>query len=134
MSKARSWFAMPVLVSCAIILFPLIAHAQTFLYRKQITIDHTKVSAALSNFPVLVSISNDNDLRDHVMNANAYDLAFVDGNGSQLDHEVERWDGATGTLLAWVRVPSLSAATDTVMYAYYGNNVCTYLAWSHIAP
>jgi hypothetical protein len=60
--KFRSKLVLLVLILAAIIFLPLLAHAQTFQYGKTITIDHTKVSDALTNFPVLVSISNDNDL------------------------------------------------------------------------
>ena len=33
-------------------------------YRKEITIDHTKVTADLINFPVLISVDADNDLKN----------------------------------------------------------------------
>ena len=38
-----------------------------------------------------------------------------------LDFEIERWDSATGTLVAWVRLPSLDSGTDTVLYVVYGD-------------
>lgn len=38
-----------------------------------------------------------------------------------LSHEIEQYDGTTGKLTAWVRVPSLSSTTDTVLYMYYGD-------------
>ena len=50
-----------------------------YFYRKTLTIDHTKVSSTLTNFPVLVSISNDSDLKNHVTSVNGYDLIFMDG-------------------------------------------------------
>jgi hypothetical protein len=104
-SKSKSWSFIITLISGAIILlFPLMTHALTFQYGRPITIDHTKVPATLTNFPVLISIANDNDLKNHVTNANGYDLVFTDAAGIQLDHELEKWDGATGTLVAWVRV------------------------------
>jgi hypothetical protein len=65
-TKSGLWFAILILISGAIILSPFIANAE-YAYRKAITIDHTKVSATLTNFPVLVSILNDNDLKNHVM-------------------------------------------------------------------
>ena len=84
-------------------MFPAISQAQICQYRKAITIDHTLVPASLTNFPVLINISNDSDLGDHVVNANGYDLVFTDVGGTQLDHEVESWSGATGSLVAWAR-------------------------------
>ena len=80
--KTRKSFLF-ILILCAILFsyFPALLHAQTFNYKKTITIDHTKVSAALTNFPVLVSIANDNDLKNHVTSANGYDLIFEDSGG-----------------------------------------------------
>ena len=96
-----------------------------FLYRKTITIDHTKVSATLSNFPFMVSIANDNDLKNHVSSPSGYDIVFIGSSGTLLDHEMEKWDGATGTLVAWVRIPSLSSTSDTVISMLYGNTGVT---------
>jgi YD repeat-containing protein len=113
-----------ILILGAIILSPVIASAE-YAYQKPIMIDHTKVSATLTNFPVLVSISNDNDLKNHVTSVNGYDLVFKDGSGTKLAHELERWDGSTGTLVAWVKIPSLSSATDRVIYMLYGDSGVT---------
>jgi hypothetical protein len=123
--KSKTKLILFILISGAIVLFPILLHAQTYLYYKPITIDHTKVSASLSNFPVLVSISNDNDLKNHVTNANGYDLIFKDAGGVQLDHELESWNGSTGSLAAWVRIPTLSSTTDTTIYMWYGNSSVT---------
>jgi hypothetical protein len=57
----------------------------------------------------------------HVENPNGYDITFSASDGAtQLDHEVEEYDPASGTLVAWVRIPVLSASVDTVIYVYYG--------------
>ena len=42
-------------------------------------------------------------------------------SNSSSDHEIETFDGGTGELVAWVRVPSLAGSSDTVLYMYYGN-------------
>lgn len=73
------------------------------------------------NFPVLVNIT-DTDLKNHIGQSNANDLLFTDSNGmTKLSHEIESYTSATGTLNAWVKIPSLSATTDTNIYMYYGN-------------
>ena len=41
--------------------------------------------------------------------------------GNKLNHEIETFNPATGQLIAWVQVPSVSPTTDTVIYMYYGN-------------
>jgi hypothetical protein len=50
------------------------------------------------------------------------DIVFTASDGATpLSHEIEQYDGTTGKLTAWVRVPSLSSTTDTVLYMYYGD-------------
>jgi Peptidase family C25/Propeptide_C25/Concanavalin A-like lectin/glucanases superfamily/Domain of unknown function (DUF2341) len=116
-----------------------------FLYRKSITIADSMTPAScgsnLSNFPILVSISNDANLKTvanggHVQNASGYDIIFratdpaicTDaGNPSPctLDHEIETYDGGTGTLVAWVRIPTLRYNANSTIYMYYGNSAIT---------
>jgi len=95
--------------------------APAWLYRKKITIDSTKVTATLTDFPVLVSIT-DADI-SAAARADGFDIYFTDDDGStKLDHELERWDNGTGELIAWVKVPSLPNAVDKDLYVYYGNS------------
>jgi len=90
-------------------------------YRKPITIDHTKVTAALTNFPVLISLTTDADLQANAQ-ASGNDIFFTSADGAtKLSHEIEKYTSGTGNLVAWVQVPSLSNTTDTVLYMYYGN-------------
>jgi len=89
-------------------------------YRKEITIDNTKVSASLSDFPVLIDII-DADLASNAQ-ADGDDILFTDDSDVKLSHEIELYNSTTGHLVAWVKVPSLSSSIDTVIYVYYGNS------------
>lgn len=94
-------------------------------FRQMITINSSQVTADLTNFPVLVSVTDPN-LRvmpaGNVGNANGSDIAFTMGDGfTQLDHEVESYNPATGQLAAWVKVPNVSSIIDTILYMYYGS-------------
>jgi hypothetical protein len=99
-------------------------NANYFTYFKIITIDHNKVagSVSYSNFPVLISIK-DPDLKFDVQ-SDGDDIAFSIDN-SWLDHEIELFDQSYNIshaeLVAWVRVPTLSGVTDTIIRMYYGN-------------
>ena len=91
------------------------------------TIDHTKVPSTQSNFTVLVSVT-DPALKTvanggHVANANGYDIGFYADSGgtTKLKWEVEKYDGTTGNLIAWVKIPSVSSTTDTSFYLFYGD-------------
>ena len=47
---------------------------------------------------------------------------FTAGDGAtKLNHELESYGATTGSVNAWVQVPTLSATADTVIYLYYGN-------------
>ena len=95
-------------------------------YRKEITIDHTKVSGDLTNFSVLIS-RTDLDWRNtanggSIGKPDGTDLVFTAADGvTPLNYEIENYASTTGKLVAWVKIPSLSSATDTNVYAYYGN-------------
>lgn len=97
---------------------------ELWLYRKEVTIDPSAISGTdpLSNFPFLVTIDTDADLASDAQDG-AQDLRFTGSDGiTPLSFEVESFDGATGTLRAWVSVPSVSATVSTSVYLYYGNS------------
>jgi hypothetical protein len=90
-------------------------------FRRSIAIAAARVgSASLSNYPLFVSLDNDDALRDHAR-GDGFDIAFTDANGISLDYERETYVGSTGHLLAWVRIPTLTANTDALFYMTYGN-------------
>ncbi len=98
----------------------------SFDYRKQVSISadmlpDSSCPSSLANYPVLIKIENDSDLKAHVQNSAGYDIVFKLGDGTPLNYEVEDYDAATGSLVAWVRIPTLSNTTDTNIYMYYGN-------------
>jgi hypothetical protein len=99
-----------------------------WLYSKAITINGGLcgavpcIAGAQTNFPVLVSLPSDADLAARAQN-DGDDILFTASDGiTKLDHEIEAFDGATGALVAWVRVPSLPAGVNTTIYLYYGNS------------
>jgi hypothetical protein len=57
-------------------------------YRKSITIDHTKVAATLSGFPVLVNLTTDSDLAARARD-DGWDIVFASADGTvQYSHEI----------------------------------------------
>ncbi|MFH1062908.1 MAG: DUF2341 domain-containing protein [Candidatus Omnitrophota bacterium] len=93
-------------------------------FHKEITIDRTKVMANLTNFPVLISIT-DTALRDNAR-SDGFDIVFTASDGNtKLDHEIESFDKTTGILVAWVKIPSLLSSADTKIYMYYGNSAAS---------
>jgi len=95
-------------------------------YKKKLTLDHTLVQGDETDFPILVYVV-DADLADdsnggHVKSSSGYDIVFYNGDeDTKLDHEIERYINTDGTLVFWVKVPSISSsAPDTEIYIYYG--------------
>ena len=101
----------------------------SWTYRRQITIDHTKVatSSSLSNFPVLFSVT-DSEFKytsygGKVGTTGGTDILFTSSDGTtKLSHQIDKYASSTGETVAWVKIPTLSAVTDTVLYMYYGNS------------
>lgn len=96
-------------------------------YRQEITIDHAQVAGGtLTDFPFLFSVT-DADLEavtagGKVGQEDGGDILFTLGDGTtKLAHEMESYDGATGRVNAWVKVPAISDGADTKLYVYYGN-------------
>jgi hypothetical protein len=81
-------------------------------FRRTLLIDHTKVAGDLTDFPVLVRAP-----------AGVQPLAFTDDRDNELAFEVEAHTGSIAS--AWVKLPQLSATTDTKLYLYYDNGTGT---------
>jgi len=93
-------------------------------YQKLIEIDHNKVAADLADFPVLINLASDSDLAAHAQD-DGDDIVFTNSaNTVKFDHEIEYFNGTTGELVAWVRIPSLSSTTNTTIVMRYGNLGC----------
>jgi hypothetical protein len=105
--------------------------AQTYgAQTAQITIKKASLSSGCSSdlidFPFLIEIANDAKLKHrtyggYVENINGYDIIFKDAMHNPLAHELEYYDGSTGSLIAWVKIPTLSILTNTIIYMEYGN-------------
>jgi MSHA biogenesis protein MshQ len=76
----------------------------------------TGQTGTLSDFPVGVIVAADAALARGAR-PDGRDLAFSDG-ATPLSFEIESYDGTTGALVAWVRVPSLPMTTT--LYLSYG--------------
>lgn len=102
--------------------------AASYSYQRRLTIDHTKVSNTDQvNFPVLVSITDaafkTTGAGGHVENASGYDVGFYSSSTctTPLSFELQKYDGAAGTLRAWVKVPAVSHTSDSAFYVCYGD-------------
>jgi hypothetical protein len=87
-------------------------------WQRALTLDGAQIAGALTDFVVLVRLT-DAELQSGAA-ADGSDIYFADTDQTTvLDFELESYASASGTLVAWVRLPSLSAGTDAVLYLGY---------------
>lgn len=99
-----------------------------FNYQKTITINGSEISGGPhTDFPVLIA-HTDSDLAaatGKVTHANGYDIVFSDVSGNALEFQLEKYDGATGQYVAWVKIPSITNGTDVTLTMHYGKSTVT---------
>jgi Concanavalin A-like lectin/glucanases superfamily/IPT/TIG domain/Domain of unknown function (DUF2341)/Putative Ig domain len=103
-----------------------------YSHNRAITINHTQVpNTDQTNFPLLVSgtysylATTANG--GNVTSANGYDIVFTSdaGGTNALAFERESYNATTGAVNFWIKIPTLSHTTDTVIYMFYGNSSVT---------
>ena len=96
-------------------------------WRFSLTFDGVAEGVTLTDFPVLVRISEYDETTgkgiryfnyDDCLLPDGGDLRFADANGTLLMSEVDTWN-TNGESLVWVKVPTLTKGTK--IYAYYGS-------------
>jgi hypothetical protein len=106
--------------------------ANNYAFSQAITLNTnlTGISTTLTNFPALVYIQEDalksgvncaNNIQFATGGATGYDFAFTTNSGTdELFYQVESFNATTGTLLAWVQVPSVTSAATSLKF-YFGS-------------
>jgi len=113
----------PVLLLLFLLLIPgtFAWYDNGWLYRKNITFNSSQINGTHSDFPVLVNLASDSDLSARAQSS-GNDILFTASDGAtKLAHEIEKYNGTTGQLIAWVRVPTFSNTSNTI-FLYYGNS------------
>jgi len=97
--------------------------------RVKLTIDHTDIEAALSDFPILVYLSTSSGrgtddvsfvFDELTSDDNRKKIAVTKSDGTtELYVEIEKWDDANEHAWLWVKVPDIASGADTDLYLYY---------------
>jgi len=99
----------------------------TWNYRIELTVNSSDIDEPLSDFPILVSLSNSTGensdnvtcIFDEVGN-NYNSTAYTDSDKiTQLYFEIENWNLTTKEAWIWVKIPSISDSSDKKLYLYY---------------
>lgn len=103
-----------------------------FTYKRTVTFDHTKCGSANStNFVALISVTDANlktiGNGGHVQSSSGFDIRPYSDSGlsTALSFELDKYVAATGQLIMWVKIPTMSASVDTVIYLAYGDSSAT---------
>ena len=90
-------------------------------FRKNITLSlntATGVDSDLTDFPVLISFTDTDLIQTN--ESLGRDFVFTQSDGiTVLSHEIEKFDNTTGEIIAWVKLPTMSASATTEIYIYY---------------
>src|SRR5262249_49362282 len=102
---------------------PPTAWLHPWSHRKAITLQASQIVApgagALVDFPVLISVIDPQIAASAL--ATGADIVFTADDATMvLAGEIESFSPAFKSLVAWVKVPSLSATVDKRLYVYYG--------------
>jgi hypothetical protein len=87
-------------------------------WRKAITIQGSMVSNTVASFPVWFDLT-DSELAAHAR-ADGSDIYFTDASDAAIPYQIQRWDPASGHLLAWFLAAQLTKNTNATFYIRYG--------------
>lgn len=116
----------PAFAACAA------AWSNGYGYCRTVTVDRTKVpNTDQTNFPVTVNgtyaFLAGTGSGGRLTNASGYDAIFTSDNAgtSLLDFELVpgTYNATTGAVEFWIRIPTLTTASDFVFYIFYGNSL-----------
>ena len=99
-------------------------------YRVKITIDSGDVDTALTDFPILIYLSNSSGINGENINfvfdevgANSLKIAVTLSDGTtECYAEIEKWDLGNEQAWIWAKISAISNITDTEIYLYYDND------------
>jgi len=102
-----------------------------YAFSDLVTLNTTSLGIAsnLSNFPALLSIQDNNLIisgacadKVYYPNGPNYDFAFYDPvTATECYYQVESYNQTTGTLLVWVKIPTLTYASNKSLTFCYGS-------------
>ena len=98
--------------------------------RVKITIDSGDVDTALSDFPVLIYVSDSSGINGEditfvfdEVGANSLKIAVTLSDGiTECYTEIEKWDLGNEKAWLWAKISAISNITDTDIYLYYDND------------
>lgn len=92
-----------------------------YMKRLPITIDNEDQATAHTNMPVLVRLDSSKIDYSDILSGGA-DIRFtLADHTTTLSYDIESWN-ASGESFVWVKIPTVAASADMVIYMYYNNS------------
>lgn len=96
---------------------PYVVGGNPYTYRQEITVSNSLTASNLTNYPLLVQVTNPTN--PIFTNSTGNDIVFTDEVGNVLPREIENFTtGGTPSLNAWVKT-DISASSNTKVFMYY---------------
>jgi hypothetical protein len=91
----------------------------TWKYQREISIKENS-GTTLTDYQVLIELKG----ADFPVEAKSdgADVRFTDSKGNELNYWIESWDYSGKSAKVWVKIPSISAGSSTVIRMHYGNS------------
>ena len=90
-----------------------------YTHRKKLVVASGQ-TITLDNFAVAIILPDDPDLAAHARD-DGQDITITTASDTILDYELESFDGGSGAMTMWVRVPALES--QTTLFMYYGGEI-----------
>jgi hypothetical protein len=102
-----------------------------FGYQKAITLNNS--GSALTDYQILVTLDTAALISAGKMRNDCGDIRFYDTGENLLDYWIESGCNTDNTRI-WVKVPTISAGGETIIYLYYGNSSTESTSDSTVCP
>jgi hypothetical protein len=99
-------------------------YSPNWKFRKKITVDYTKVSAAQTNFPIYVDLSSLGSNFFAHMKSGGADIRITQSDGTT-EQCIELVSVTTSTGSLFFKASSISSTVNTAFYIYYGNSAAS---------
>ncbi|MEM2073725.1 MAG: DUF2341 domain-containing protein [Nitrososphaeria archaeon] len=97
-------------------------------FKYEITINNTQNTNTLTDYQILISVSNDATFCTDFANDHKYMEVYDADMSTMLNFYVEEWDTTNKNAKIWVKVPSIPASSTKKIYLAYNPNRTTPLS------
>ena len=114
-SRLRNLALLALLATASVVAWPAYSYVGSDDFEDCVTLTVKGQGSELTNFPMLVRVSEAELPGFMYTRASPDQLAFVDESGNLLSYDVDDWS-ATGESIVWVKIPTLPTAGTSITF------------------